>query len=801
MKKGNTSSGGINFPYQKRSISKKGKVFMKSCVDAGIRMTVLNHDEGYRAGRYNKIVNYDLANGVVHQDEMYKITNPFGIPGFDRDIQDYPLVRPRLNLLIGEEANRRFDYECRVANPDAISEKEKQVKEQYIQKLSKIVLAQAYDEEDAKKKLENIEQWRKYESQDLRERMAAQILQYLWLSQKLKRKFNEGFEDALIGGEEIYRVDIISGEPEVRRINPLNVYTVRSNESPFIDDADIIVEDGYHNIGYIIDNYYEELKDSDIDAIERGSLHMNGPERGQTLNYTDADPYPITGNLIEVDTMAGKGTVKDNRLIDRPYDSQGRIRITRVTWKSLRKVGELITYDDQGRIDKHYVDEFYKSDDELGEKIKWFWIGEWWEGTRIGKDIHVKMGPRPIQYRRFTNRSAGASGYIGTLYNVNSTVTRSLMDIMKPYQYLYDEFMDRIKDAFAKFKGPMIELDFAKMPEGWEPAKWMHYAENMGYLIVDSFKEGRKGASTGKLAGGFNTTNKVLNPDLGNYIQHHIMMLEYIEKQIGVISGIPDQRMGEIHNRETVGGVERAVTQSSHITETIFSLHDATKLRVLETLLETAKYAWKDDKKKIQYALDDMSYAILDVDGEIFNEAEYGIFVADGRTSTELLQTMKQLAHAGIQNDKITFSGLLDIYTSPSINVMRRKIEAQEREAMERQGEQAKMQQEAAQKALEAQQQAHQAEMDQKERESIREAETKIAVALINKEEVDEEPEDNTDEFKEKLELEKEKLRLSEDKNKTDSELNTRKQQETERANLAKESIARTKSTATSTNK
>ena len=108
------------------------------------------------------------------------------------------------------------------------------------------------------------------------------------------------------------------------------------------------------------------------------------------------------------------------------------------------------------------------------------------------------------------------------------------MDIMRPYQYLYDEFMDRIKSAFAKFKGPMIELDFAKMPDNWTPEKWMHYAENMGYLIVDSFKEGKKGAATGKIVGGLgNTTGgKVLNPDLGNYIQHHIMMLEYIEKQI-----------------------------------------------------------------------------------------------------------------------------------------------------------------------------------------------------------------------------------------------------------------------------
>ena len=788
-------SKSIAFPYQKRSISKKGKAFMKSCVDAGIHMTVLNQDEGYRASRRNKMVNYDLANGIVHEDEMYKITNPFGITGFDREIQDYPLVRPRLNLLIGEESNRRFEFECRVVNPDAISQKEKQVKEDYIAKLSQIVLSNSYDEKDAKKQMQDVEKWRKYESQDMREIMSTQILQYLQLHLQLKRKFNEGMEDALIGGEEIYRIDVVSGEPVVIRINPLNLYTVRTNDSPFVDDADILVEDGFHSIGYVIDNYYEELTSEDIDDIEKGALNVAGPSRAATLNYTDSEPYPITGDLIEVDTRKYSDLGSQNR----SYDEFGRIKVTRVVWRSLRKVGEVKVYDEAGRLEKRYVDEFYKPDEQLGEEIKWMWIGEWWEGTRIGKDIYVKLGPRPIQFRRFTNRSASSSGYVGTLYNVNNTTTRSLMDIMKPYQYLYDEFMDRIKDAFAKFKGPMIELDFAKMPEGWEPEKWMHYAENMGYLIVDSFKEGRKGASTGKLAGGYNTTNKVLNPDLGNYIQHHIMMLEYIEKQIGIISGIPDQRMGEIQSRETVGGVERAVTQSSHITETIFSLHDATKLRVLETLLETAKYAWKNDKKKMQYALDDMSFAILNVDGEIFNEAEYGIFVTDSRDSTEMIQTMKQLAHAMVQNGELSMRGLLDIYTTPSIQAMRRKIDEYDKIQAEREAEQAEMQQKSQQEALAAQQKAHQAEMAQKEKESIRDAETKIAVALINKQEGTTGEEGNAEEMQSKLELEKQKLELAKDKLKSDEAINKRKQVEIERTNKAKESIARTKSTQSST--
>jgi len=188
-----------------------------------------------------------------------------------------------------------------------------------------------------------------------------------------------------------------------------------------------------------------------------------------------------------------------------------------------------------------------------------------------------------------------------------------------------------------------------------------------------------------------------------------------------------------------------------------------------------------------------MSMAIMDIDGEQINEAEYGIFATDGRKASELMQVMKQLAHAGLQNDKITFSGLLDIYTSPSISIMRRKIEEQEDKALKRQQETAKMQQEAQEQALKVQAEAKQAELEQKETESIREAETKLAIALIGKEDSTEEDTSEVDAFQEKLASEK-------------MALDNRKQvvaektlEETKRSNKAKEAIARSKPKASPT--
>jgi hypothetical protein len=330
------------------------------------------------------------------------------------------------------------------------------------------------------------------------------------------------------------------------------------------------------------------------------------------------------------------------------------------------------------------------------------------------------------------NKSAGGSGYVGTIYNTNTSQSRSLMDRMKPYQYLYNVFMYRTELAFAKSKGKISVLDTSRIPDGWDMDKWMYYAEILGWAIEDPFKESNKGSSTGKLAGQMNQNSKVLDLEMGNYIQQHVMMLGFIKQELGEIAGVTNQRQGQIENRETVGGIERAVTQSSHITEKWFAMHDNTKLRVLETLLETAKYAWRNkNHEKLQYISDEMASIITEIDGEQFNEADYGIMISNSSTDSELIGTMKQLAQAGLQNDKINFSGLMDIYLSESMSSMRRKIETYEEETIQRQQEQFEQTNETQQQAVQAEAQSKQADRENDMQKTMVKAETDITVAQI----------------------------------------------------------------------
>ena len=145
--------------------------------------------------------------------------------------------------------------------------------------------------------------------------------------------------------------------------------------------------------------------------------------------------------------------------------------------------------------------------------------------------------------------------------------------------------------------------------------------------------------------------------------------------EMAEVAGITRQREGQVSNRETVGGVERATLQSSHITEWLFVQHDDVKRRVLECFLETAKIALKGRSKKFQYILSDNSIKIMDIDGDEFAEADYGL-VVDNSDDTQILnQKLDALAQAALQNQTLSFGTIVKMYGSSSIAEKQRMIE------------------------------------------------------------------------------------------------------------------------------
>ena len=86
------------------------------------------------------------------------------------------------------------------------------------------------------------------------------------------------------------------------------------------------------------------------------------------------------------------------------------------------------------------------------------------------------MRPRVMQYNRLTNPSRCHFGIVCSIYNLNESKPYSLVDMMKPFSYLYDAIHDRLNKLLSKNWGKIIELDLAKVPTGWTIDKRMHFA-------------------------------------------------------------------------------------------------------------------------------------------------------------------------------------------------------------------------------------------------------------------------------------------------------------------------------------
>lgn len=791
------------FPRQRLSMMKKNKQWRKDCVDWGI-YNLYKFDDSCRKTIRNKRINHDLINGILHMDDLESYVNPFRVEdkyNINRDpIQHFNLMLNKLNVLRGEERARVFDYKVVVTNPNVVSDIAENKKNQLMNELKSAIEDQGLDEEQFQEEIQKISKYYTYSWQDIRELRGNAILNHYSKELNFDSMFNDGFMTALWSGEEIYRCYINGGEPAVERVDPYKLMVLSSGRSNKIEDANMLIYNDYWPIEKVYDVYGDKLTKKDMEYLEDRLYRRDDDDFDSVNDYNFFQKYKEATILSDTTIVSNEQDTIDTEWDDDfsqytqlPYDMSGNVRVTQIWWKSRKRLKKIKHYDPMtGDVEFTIMNEAYIPDENNGEEEEDLWTNEAWHGVKIGSCIYVDMAPCEVQYNRLSNPSLCHFGFIGSVYNQNGSRPFTLVDMMKPYNYLYDVVFDKLMKTMATNMGKLVRMDLAKIPQdkGWDVSKWMYFAKVHGIAVEDSFNEGDYGAATGKLAGGLNNaTTGVIDAELGNTIQSYIQLLSYIEEQLS-ISGISKQREGQIDNRETVGGVERATLQSSHITEWLFAMHDDVKKRVLECFLETAKVALKDKKEKFQYIIPGWVQKVADIDGDEFAECDYGLVVDNSREIQELSQKLDMLVQAGIQNQLLDFSTALQLYTSCSmaekINIIRNSEEEQQKRIQQQQEQAQKLQDET----LKAQRQMEFAKMEQEDKINERDNETKIQIAIINAESkkdefeylnIEKNNEDITDkrekrmlserEFEASLQQEKEKLAWEKQKNKDNNDV------------------------------
>lgn len=786
------------FPRQKLPLSKKGKKWQEDCVNYIIGEGNVTSG-GNSTSYYGELQTYyNLYNSIFDEKDFKSITNPFKVEdGFPATPHDFNIIRPKVDLLIGEETKRPLNFRVIRTSQEATSEMQEKEKQMILQYIEAAITARMSPEEaqQFQQQLQSgeimpPEQIAKYMDKDYKdivENTAYHSLTYLREKLDLDNEFIKGWKDGLISGREIYYVGVLNAEPYAERVNPICFSYDKSPDLEFIEDGSWCCRKMRMPITEVYDRYYDKLEEKDLDKLEE----MIGSTPGRNLG--DRSPVDMGIQL---------------RIYDNPiFEGSGKslVNVWHCCWKSFKKIFYVTTTDEAGQPQINIVDETYQP---VGNEISVEpdWIIEVWEGYRAGSDLYFGIQPIEYQHVSIDNPNSQKLPYCGAIYSNTNSKPRSLVSILKPLQYMYIVLWYRLELAIARDKGKVVNMDITQIPKSMNisPAKWMHYLSSVGVNFINPYEEGWNipGREGGKPAQ-FNQIT-ALDLTMSNVIAEYIQLMDKIEELAGTISGITAQREGAVSSSEMVGNVERSVVQSSHITEPLFWVHNQCKRRVLNMLLNTAKGAWEETgKQKLQYIFDNGERAFLDITPKFYYE-DMDVFVSDTSKDLENIQKLQQLIQPAMQNGASLLEAA-EVLTNDNFNIIKQKLKdmqtRQEQMQQQQQEAEAQQQQQLQQMQNEAKQQElmlQEAQMDLQRYQIDQDNQTKIAVAQINAyrgtEELDQDQNGIPDpieigkqaieqqkinqeaynkryEAKQKREIEDQKIQLEKDKMKHETEL------------------------------
>ncbi len=695
--------GGDKIPQQKLPLSKKNKKWRESCVEAYIDLS--NQGVNQRKDDLKRL--YDYYNGVIYEDDYRYVTHPYGKSrnNFPSKMRNYPIIKPIIDLLLGEKSKRPLNYTVTVQNGDAVSQKEQAKQEaiyqnvqmQFLQALKQTnpeLLQQIETPEDIPLPKQIADQFEN-SYVDNRAIKGQHALTYIMQSEEVYDKLQKAWFHFLVSGEVYTHRGVRNKEPFYDILNPIDVDYDKDPDIEFVEDGDWALVRKYVHASTVIDSFYESLTEEQV-------LELEEPRQSDPESY-----------LLYRQSRAGSDpNTYRNRLIE----------VVSVYWKSRKRVGFLEYMDPEtGSIEEMEVDETFRLPKEMkeqGAKVTYLWVNEVWEGTRIDGRMYVNINPVANQRLSLDNVSTCKLPINGRKYSDINADNISLVSLGIPYQLNYNIYKYRLELAIARSKDIIAQFDINLIPKKWDMDKFMYYVEGTGIAWVDYNKEGIQ----------LNPQHQSVLDMSIKTIGQYVTLLESILNEWEKLSGVSRQRQGTIGAYEGKASSQQAILQSSHITEDLFRKFGRLEQRDLQALVDYSKEAWLTGKQGM-FVMPDGTTDFLDLDSMQHMESNYGIFVSDSGKDVERLDQMKQLAQAMMQNGS-KGSTIAEVLESESFTQIKGKLKAAEKaqEELERAQQQAEQQQ--AQQQMEMQQ----AEMERASIDKEKDRQLDIEVALINAE-------------------------------------------------------------------
>ena len=648
------------FPRQNIPREKKNEEWVLNCVNS--ILSYQDTGDRYRNEKVKDHENYLIAEGYFDTKQFEYVTDMYGITAPAR-LVNYPIIMPKLDLLVGELISQPLSFTVYVTNRSAIrrkNEKKIQVAAEFIlrplrREIEKVTKVEFQDEDIGMELPEDVKAFQEYKFRDAMEDQVHIGLDYLIQKYDLKNVFKRGFYDMGITSKEFYRVIIKNGDPYPERIDTRTMIYDPDSEKETLQDSLYAGVDNYYTVNEIIDRFGHILTKKDVDYLEELMTQ-------ESAWYQDNN-VPFSSYIYTQDTSL-------------------KVRVVDLQWRSIRmmKFKESPNkFDPEVPYYKMLPDDYKE---KKGEKIV-----EVWEAIKVGHEKLIKFGPKPNQYRFEENYAEGKLDFFGVIKtNINGR-TLSIVDALKNIQILYNVVMYHIELCMARAGGKSIVYDVAQKPKKTPLADVLYHAKNSGLILINSKQEGQQ----------ISTFNQFQQIDftLSNSVQQLINLKMMLEDTAEKLTGISASRSGIQKSGDLVGVTERNVLQSTTITAPMFELHYKIVGDVLQDMANKMRMCWANEGRMAN-VFGDMGMQSFKIDKAISRE-EYGLFVKNNSREVQeksiMLQLIERYSSTGaieplaaiqaVRGDSATeveaiLTGALKEMRAQQIELQEREVAAQE---------------------------------------------------------------------------------------------------------------------------
>ena len=701
------------YPEQFVSLSEKEKEqWIKSTMDYFANIAFAQYKQNITFRK-----NYRLLNGefnfsdytnIPEMQELISYLNdvPDQEPEVPQHLKHYPIVNPPINQLKGELINRPHKYKVKAVDDEAVNEtidfRTELIKEHFVKKLEAQLEGQPIDpEQEAQMQQELQNKILDYTS--VAEEWGNKTLNALKYHFNFREKSQQAFLDFLVTGKEFHHF-----YPDNSRLgftykteNPSNVWYLANRNAQYTSDCWALGLIEVLSMSEIVERY--NLTGEEVEHLKNRSLQNLRNNEYSPLAPALPDPNDPLWQLTfeNVGDFANGGI--DHNVFS--FNSQHSYTVVTSYWQSKKKIFKRTYLDEEGFQQEMFVSEDYKMDKTLGDvMLEELWINEWWRGIKIGADIYVNVEPL-----EFTQQAP----IVGIINTTRNTQGKSLLDLLKPYQVLYNICMNQLWELLEKEIGVVFLGDLKVVPkkDSQDPIETMLWnAKNRGTLLIDTSIENTGGAVQ------FNQFSR-LDLTRSQEIQARIQLAQQLRLEAYELVGLTRQRLGNSQASDTATAANNALIQSFAQTETWFAWHDNILQKVYQTILDMAQYIeLQKPTSTLNYLNSELETVFLQVSkNELLHELF--VFVSSYAEDKVTLEQLKQLAQPAMQNGA-ELSEMVDLFTANSERSLRKTLaDVQKRKEAIRQQEQAiqqqqleqqqsqfeqKMQMDAAQKAEDA---------------------------------------------------------------------------------------------------